>query len=123
MTLIKKEELNHMKYLKIEDNKGYFLKAGDSTPGEWIEIDKVNKDDLMKLLNKAVDTEFDMDEYSEEILGNKAHQIIYKRLYEKFNDLFPPKIHLKMKAKVYINPHLKNIAKKINQFKTYHQQK
>ena len=101
-----------MKYLKIEDNKGYFLKAGDSTPGEWIEIDKVNKDDLMKLLNKAVDTEFDMDEYSEEILGNKAHQIIYKRLYEKFNELISSKDSFKDESESLYKPALEKYSKK-----------
>ncbi len=72
-----------MKYLKIEDNKGHYLKTIDSTD-TWTEIDKINKDDLLTLLNNAITSDFEMDEYSEEILANKAHQIIYKNIYEKF---------------------------------------
>jgi len=71
-----------MRYLKIEDNKGYYLKTFDQTES-WVEIDKINKDDLLNMLNSAVTDDFQMDAYNEESLGNKAHQIIYKNLYEK----------------------------------------
>lgn len=83
---IKKEELSHMKYLKIEDNKGHYLKV-ETESSEWIEIDKISKDDLFNLLNKAVSDEFEMDIYEEEKLGHKAHQIVYKSIYEKFEHL------------------------------------
>lgn len=72
-----------MKYLKIEDNKGYFL----SESMNWTEIDKISKEDLMNLLNKAVDEDFEMDEYIEENIGHKAHQIVYKSIHEKFSEL------------------------------------
>jgi len=72
-----------MKYLKIEDNKGYFL----SESSDWTEIDKITKEDLMNLLNKAVDADFEMDEYLEENIGHKAHQIVYKSIHEKFLEL------------------------------------
>jgi hypothetical protein len=75
-----------MKYLKIEDNKGFFLRMKDTT-AEWIEIDKINKDDLLYLLDKAISSDFEMDIYSEEEMRNKAHQIIYKNIYEKFSNL------------------------------------
>ncbi len=75
-----------MKYLKIENNKGYYWKSTDSL-AEWTEIDKINKEDLMDLLNNAISTEFQMDAYSETILANKAHQIIYKNIFEKFSNL------------------------------------
>lgn len=112
MTLIKIEELNRMKYLKVENNKGYFLKVSDSPPDEWIEIDKVNKDDLMKLLNKAVGSEFEMDKYSEETLANKAHQIIYKRLYEKFNELLSTKDTFKDECESLYKTALEKYSKK-----------
>lgn len=81
-----KEEKKIMKYLKIEDNKGHFLRPKDDTT-EWLEIDKINKEDLLYLLNNAVSSEFEMDVYSEDLLGNKAHQIIYKNIFEKFSNL------------------------------------
>lgn len=79
-----------MKYLKIDDNKAYYLKSADSET-VWTEIDKINKDDLLTLLNSAISNDFEMDIYSEEILANKAHQIIYKNIYEKFTSLLTMK--------------------------------
>ncbi len=72
-----------MKYLKIEDNKGYFL----SESGNWTEIDKISKEDLMNLLNKTVADDFEMDEYLEENIGHRAHQIVYKSIHEKLSEL------------------------------------
>lgn len=79
-----------MKYLKIDDNKAYYLKSADNET-VWTEIDKINKDDLLTLLNSAIASDFEMDIYSEEILANKAHQIIYKNIYEKFSSLLTMK--------------------------------
>jgi len=72
-----------MKYLKIENNKGHYL----TSSSQWVEIDKISKEDLMFLLNKAVSEEFEMDEYLEENIGHKAHQIVYKSIHEKFSEL------------------------------------
>lgn len=83
-----------MIYLKIEDNKGFFLKDKES-PDDWTELDKIEKEDLMRLLDYATEEEFEMDEYNEEILGNKAHQIIYKNLYEKFDNFLSNKNRFK----------------------------
>ena len=81
-----KEEMKIMKYLEIKDNKGYFLRPKESTT-EWIEIDKINKDDLLYLLNNAISSNFEMDVYAEDKMANKAHRIIYKNIYEKFSNL------------------------------------
>jgi hypothetical protein len=83
-----------MIYLKIEDNRGFFLKDKEY-PEDWIEIDKIEKEDLLKLLDYATEEEFEMHEYNEEILGNKAHQIIYKNLYEKFSNFLSNKDRFK----------------------------
>ncbi|MFT3701219.1 MAG: hypothetical protein QM802_02560 [Agriterribacter sp.] len=72
-----------MKYLKIEDNKGFYQLEVD----KWIEIDKISKEDLLTLLDKALDGDFEMDVFESEKIANKAHQIIYKHLHEKFADL------------------------------------
>ena len=76
-----------MKYLKIENNKGHFLRIKDGGASEWVEIDKINKDDLLSLLNTAISSEFEMDVYTEAEMANKAHQIIYKNIYEKLSNL------------------------------------
>ncbi len=75
-----------MKYLKIEDNKGFFLRPKEGST-EWIEIDKINKDDLLYLLSNAISSDFEMDTYSEDNMANKAHQIIYRNIYEKFSNI------------------------------------
>jgi hypothetical protein len=82
-----------MIYLKIEDNKGYYWKQGDQLA--YIEIDKINREDLMELLNAAINLDFEMDEFVEDNLANKAHQIIYKNIYQKITELLPQKTRFK----------------------------
>jgi hypothetical protein len=76
-----------MKYLKIENNKGYFRISTEQEETAWKEIDAISKEDLMQLIDKAIEGNFEMDVYAEDLVANKAHQIIYKRIYEKFTDL------------------------------------
>ncbi|MNK22366.1 hypothetical protein D3C87_406410 [compost metagenome] len=76
-----------MIYLKIDDNKGFFLREDENRETTWHEIDLITKEDLYFLLKRAVAEDFEMVEYNEQILANKAHQIIYKNLFEKFVDL------------------------------------
>lgn len=73
-----------MKFLKIDNNQAFFIKDKNE-PEIWTEIDKIEKDDLMKLLDFATEDDFEMDVYDENTLANKAHQIIYKSIYEKLN--------------------------------------
>jgi hypothetical protein len=72
-----------MKILKIDNGKGLFFKE----PDQWVEIDQIDKEDLMVLLEKAISANFEMDEFDTAALQNKAHQIIYKHLSQKFNEL------------------------------------
>lgn len=81
------EEPRLMKYLKVEDNKAHFLKEAENGVTSWVQIDQITKEDLFYLLNKVVSDEFEMDEFKEEALSNKAHQIIYKNLHDKFSGL------------------------------------
>ena len=72
-----------MKILKVNGGKAYYSFDG-STDNE---IDKISKDDLLKLLDIFLGQNCEMDEYEEISIANKAHQIIYKSLYNKFRDL------------------------------------
>lgn len=81
-------ELKHMKYLKIKDNKGYYLTQNEQ---DWNEIDKLSKEDLMFLLEKVISSEFEMDEFVEENIQHKAHLIVYKSIHEKFSNLLENK--------------------------------
>jgi hypothetical protein len=73
-----------MKFLKIENNKVFFIKD-KSQPDNWAEIDQMEKNDLMKLLDFATEEDFEMDDFDENLIQHKAHQIIYKNLFEKFS--------------------------------------
>lgn len=89
------EKIRFMIYLKIDDNKGFFLRDGGEQEATWHAIDLITKEDLYFLLKKAVSDDFEMAAYNEQILSNKAHQIIYKNLYEKFIDLEANKTRFK----------------------------
>jgi hypothetical protein len=80
-----------MKCLKIEDNKGLYSLDGE----KWFPIDKINKKDLLKLLDIALTSQFEMDEYDKELLGNQAHQIIYNNIHEKFQEILNNKSRFK----------------------------
>ena len=75
-----------MKYLEIRDNKGYYWNGN-----KMVEIDQINKDDILSLLNYAEKDDFEMDEYNAEKLQNEAHRIIYQGIYGKFNDFIQNK--------------------------------
>jgi hypothetical protein len=81
---------NNMKYLKIEDNKGYYWDGA-----EYQEVDKINKKGILALLKAAETDDFEMDAYDENLLGNKAHQIIYENLYTKFEEFMGDKEQFK----------------------------
>lgn len=72
-----------MKALKIENSKGYFLTEDDT----YETVDKIDKVILLRLVNAALENDFEIDKYNEEDLRNQAHQIIYKSISEKLNDL------------------------------------
>lgn len=82
-----------MKYLKIENNKGFYRL--DTSQDIWTDLDQINKDHLLKLLKFASTVEFEMDEYKTELLQNPAHNIIYKNIYGKFNDFLKNKTRFK----------------------------
>jgi len=97
-----------MKYLKIEDNKGFYQLGVE----DWREIDVISKDDLMKLLDKAIDSDFEMDEFKAEIIQNKAHQIIYRNLHEKFSELLGNKSRFKDESEQFYKSAIEKYSKK-----------
>ncbi len=72
-----------MKILKIEKKLGYYSVDGIT----YETIDKINKEILLELVNLALENEIYIDQYNEELLKNQAHQIIYKNISEKIEDL------------------------------------
>lgn len=72
-----------MRLLKIDNKTGYYL--GDS--GDYVPIDKITKDHLLRLVNLTLTNNVEFDEYDEEQIQNQAHQIVYKSIYEKLHGL------------------------------------
>lgn len=74
-----------MKCLEINNGKGYFR----SSDGTFKELDKIKKDDLLYLLDIATNSQdvFEMDDPTELSKGNPAHEIIYRNLHDKFDEL------------------------------------
>ncbi len=68
-----------MKLLKTEDNQGHFRGERDTfTP-----VDKITKEDLLRLVELTLTEEVEFDEYDSEAIKNQAHQILYRSIYEK----------------------------------------
>jgi hypothetical protein len=99
-----------MRYLKIENSKGFYCLKEDI----WQEIDKIGKDDLMSLLDKAIETDFEMDEYKPENITNKAHQIIYKNLYLKLSELLENKCRFKDESEQLFKKAFEKYTKELN---------
>jgi len=72
-----------MKLLKIEESQGFYSTDGDN----YKKIDEINKDDLLKLVDITLSKDVEFDDYDEELLGNQAHQVVYKSILAKLKDL------------------------------------
>jgi len=69
--------------LKIDKNQGWFLKA----EGEYQEIDKIIKEDLLRIMENILENDTEMEEYDEEKIKNTAHQVVYKSIYNNLKSL------------------------------------
>ncbi|MFA5164453.1 MAG: hypothetical protein WC481_02665 [Candidatus Omnitrophota bacterium] len=72
-----------MKLLEIRDNLGYYLDANNA----FVLIDKITKEDLLRLVDQTLNKDVEFDEYNDEAVKNQAHQILYKSIFEKLQDL------------------------------------
>lgn len=72
-----------MKLLKIEDDLGYFC----DDQGKFASVDKITKEDLLRLVNLTLGEEVEFDEYKDEYIKNRAHQIVYKSIFDKLRGL------------------------------------
>ncbi len=72
-----------MRLLKIEDNHGLYL----NDQNEFTPVDKITKEDLLRLVDLTLAEEVEFDEYDNETIKNQAHQILYKSIYEKLRGL------------------------------------
>jgi hypothetical protein len=73
-----------MQLLRINENRGYFMKEG----GGYEALDKLTKEDLLRLVEDTLtDPQASFDEFQADALQNQAHQIIYRSVYGKLSEL------------------------------------
>ncbi len=73
-----------MKLLKIEGKTACFLVAGEA----FSAIDKITKEDLLRLANLTLTEEsVEFDAYNEIDLPNQAHRVIYRSVLAKLESL------------------------------------
>lgn len=72
-----------MKLLKIEGSLGCYL----DDQGGFAPVDKITKEDLLRLVDLTLAEEVDFDEYDDEAIKNHAHQILYRSIVEKLRGL------------------------------------
>jgi hypothetical protein len=65
--------------------RGINANLGDS--GQYNTVDKITKEDLLRLVNLTLKDDVEFDEYDENAIKNKAHQIVYKSIVEKLRSL------------------------------------
>jgi len=72
-----------MKLLSISDGKGYFL----SYSGEQTLLDKIAKEDLLRLVELTLSSDCQLDAYDPSLIHNQAHQIIYENIWSRLCEL------------------------------------
>lgn len=74
-----------MNYTKI-DKLGVYFRLNEGM--DWKPISDIQGDDLITLLEKALDEdEFELAEYDTKQIKNEAQNIIYKSVYEKISEI------------------------------------
>jgi uncharacterized protein YdhG (YjbR/CyaY superfamily) len=51
------------------------------------DCDKLDKENLLRLVEHALTKEVEMDEYNPEVLKNEAHRIIYRSVHKQLQEL------------------------------------
>lgn len=75
-----------MKYLLIEKGQAFY--RFDENEATKKPIDQITKEDILKLIELCLaDESFEMDELTSANLQHSAHQIIYKNIHAKLNDV------------------------------------
>src|SRR5690349_13068671 len=73
-----------MKLLKTDGTSGLFLRAD----GEYALMEKINKDELLRLVNLTLTSEgIEFDPYDESTIKNQAHRVIYRSVHKKLAEL------------------------------------
>jgi hypothetical protein len=77
------QERESMKLLRIENHLAQFL----AKDGTYSTIDKITKEDLLRIMKGVLDSAGELDPYDEEKIKNQAHQVVYKSIYSNLKAL------------------------------------
>lgn len=85
-----KENLNTILIIKNENgyNRAKFLNVKNNV---YEDIETISKENIIELLEFILNNETNIQFCDETTLPNPAQRIIYKNLYEKFNDIIKNK--------------------------------
>jgi len=72
-----------MKLLKIDTEQGLFL----TKDGDYRSIDLLTKEDLKRFIGAVLNDDADFDEYDENAIKNRAHQVVYKSIFRNLQTL------------------------------------
>jgi hypothetical protein len=77
------QEGGFMKLLKIENDLGKFI----AKDGTYDTIDKITKEDLLRIMEEILACSGNLEPYDEEKIKNQAHQVVYKSIYNNLKAL------------------------------------
>jgi len=76
-----------MKYLEIKNNNVYFLNKDENEKP----IDEISREDILFILEKSLEEEFEYDSYDESLIQNQVHNIIYNDISKKLESFIANK--------------------------------
>ena len=84
-------EVELMKHLRIENGKGQYSIDGTN----WKDLDIITKDELLNIMECALNDDFEFDEYDKALLPNPAQEIIFRNIFTKIKELITKKERFK----------------------------
>jgi hypothetical protein len=95
-----------MKLLKIENHLGMYL----NKEGGYSTIDKITKEDLLRLVEGILEGTGELEPYEEDEIKNQAHQVVYKSIYNNLKALDERKQEFKDESeRLYIDDYKKYV--------------
>lgn len=98
-----------MKQLKIEKSQALYTINGEN----WESIDKINKDDLLALVDMVFEDDFEMDDPIEHKIANEAHKIIYENIHKKLQKLIDEKRNFQDESEIKYKDALEKYTKSL----------
>lgn len=80
-----------MKYLEIRNNNVYFKNEDMKLKP----LDEISKEDILYILEKSLEKEFEYDAYDDSLIQNQVHNIIYKDISKKLGAFIASKEKMK----------------------------